>query len=391
MSQSPRVVLVGLVLITFHLEIGRAEEISVPAIPGLTVTAGETVGIPGVDSVSVAHQFEDGRISIHSDTGSVWSADGGRTWTAGPAGPDAKTVVNLGDGEVLSIAGSSAKGDDGLFRLFQKRSTDNGQTFAEETAILDTPLATSTGGDDGGHHAGLIMHHGALRLKNGDLLATMYGNYTGDNIPADGYPEEFKFFKYRTVAVFSSDNGRSWGRPVTVAYDRQLARGTDPDSSVQTISVVPAVTQEGFCEADVTRAPNGDLICAMRSGGRLGVRSAPIFPTPLYVSRSMDEGQTWTPPVQAADRGVSPYLVTLENGVIVCAYARPGCWLIFSDDNGQSWKGSFQFGTSDSYCNVFAVGPDEILVLYYSAQRDPVTRERTEIDWIGTFFTVQRR
>jgi hypothetical protein len=63
-----------------------------------------------------------------------------------------------------------------------------------------------------------------------------------------------------------------------------------------------ASMQEGFNEADLTRAPNGDIICAMRSGGRLGIRKAPIFPTPLYISRSSDEGQTWTPPVPIADR-----------------------------------------------------------------------------------------
>src|SRR5262249_24105865 len=160
---------------------------------------------------------------------------------------------------------------DGRYTLSQRRSLDNWKTILNETALLDTPLATTTGGDDGKQTEGMLMHHGLLRLRNGDLMATLYGNYKGDHIPAEGYPEALHMFKCRTVVVFSSDNGRTWGGPVTVGYDRQLARGADPDSSVHTTATAPAVTQEGFNEADLTSAANGDIICAMRSGGRIGI------------------------------------------------------------------------------------------------------------------------
>jgi hypothetical protein len=171
-----------------------------------------------------------------------------------------------------------------------------------------------------------------------------------------------------------------------VAYDRQLARGTDPDSSVQTTATAPAVTQEGFCEADLVQAASGDLVCAMRSGGRIGIRQAPIFPTPLYVSRSADEGRTWTPPVPIADRGVCPYLVKLANGVLVCAYARPGNWLIFSVDDGLSWRGAFQFANSDAYCNLVEVAPNRILVIYYAGR----STTSNDTSYAGTFFDVTR-
>lgn len=370
----------GIVLTGIPAGRSCAAGIDVPQIPGLTVQSGETVRIKGADN-SIAHQFEDGRIVVvgEDETG-VWSSDGGRTWTLGRRGPDDKTTINLGNGEVLSISRTSVKRADGKFVLFQRRSHDNWRTVVKEQAILDTPMATNTGGDAGDQHEGLLMHHGALRLRNGNLMATMFGNFKGDKELADGYPEEFNFRKYRTVVVFSSDNGKSWGNPVTVAYNRQLARGTDDDSSVETTAIVPAVTQEGFCEADLTRAANGTIICAMRSGGRIGIRKAPIFPTPLYVSRSDDEGKTWTPPVPVADRGVCPYLVTLQNGVIVCSYARPGAWLIFSDDNGESWKGAFKFGPGKSYVNIFEVAPNQILAIYY---RDS--------SYVGTFFTVERQ
>ena len=357
-----------------------AVEIVVPQIPGLAVRAGKTVPIPGATN-SIAHQFEDGRIVVvgEEDEG-IWSLDGGQTWNSGPRGPDDKTTINLGGGEVLSINRTSVKRSDGQYSLFQRRSYDGWKTMVEETAILDSPMATNTGGDEGEQHEGLLMHHGILRLQNEDLIATMFGNFEGDTELADGYPEEFNFRKYRTVVVFSSDNGKSWKDPVTVAYNRQLARGTDDDSSVQTTTIVPAVTQEGFCEADLTRAINGTIICAMRSGGRIGVIKAPIFPTPLYISRSTDEGKTWTPPVPVADRGVCPYLVTLNNGVVVCSYARPGDWMIFSADDGESWKGAFQFGPGGGYVNVFEVAPNKIMAIYYRDSK-----------YVGTFFTVERQ
>ena len=380
-----RLAVTGLITVLSGALTGPAQaqksRIAPPKIGGLKLRVGPEVKIAGATN-SIGHQFEDGRICIVGDEGKgIWTHDGGKTWKEGPRGPDDKTTFNLGSGEVLSIARTSVKRADGKFNIYQRRSPDNWKTVVDEEAIIDSPLASSTGGDTGEHHDGLLVHHGAIRLKNGDLMISTYGNYHSDTELADGYPEEFKMLKYRTVVLFSSDNGKTWGNPVTVAYDQQLGRGTDDDSSVQTTMIVPAQTQEGFCESDLEWAADGKtIICAMRSGGRIGVRKAPSFPTPLFISRSVDEGKTWTPPVPVADRGVCPYLVTLENGVIVCSYARPGDWLIFSDDDGESWKGAFEFGPGGGYNTIFEVEPNKFIVIYhrdssYVAQHFSVERE----------------
>ncbi|MBM4086186.1 MAG: exo-alpha-sialidase [Planctomycetes bacterium] len=353
--------------------------IKVPEVPGLKVEVGETFVIPGATN-TIAHRFQDGRIVVMGADKDIWSDDGGRTWRTGPQGPTSKTVLDLGNGEVLSFGAHTQQRPDGKYEVVVTRSRDSWATQTEETAIFDTPQATFTGGDDGGKHPGMIVHHGAIQLKNGDLMVSMYGNYRGDTELADAYPVEFNLRKYRTIVIFSSDRGKTWRNPVTVAYAHMLARGLDPDTRVVSYCAVPAVTQEGFGEADLARASNGDILCMMRSGGRIAVGHVPIFPTPLYLSRSSDEGQTWSTPVQVADRGVCPYLMTLDNGVIVCAYARPGNWLIFSDDHGHTWKGAFQFGTSDSYCNVLAVGPDQIMAVYHADRKI-----------FGTFFRVTRK
>ena len=64
-------------------------------------------------------------------------------------------------------------------------------------------------------------------------------------------------------------------------------------------------------------APNGDILCLMRSGGRISTPTAPIYATPLYQSRSKDNGETWSDPVQIAPLGVNPNAIALENGVLV--------------------------------------------------------------------------
>jgi hypothetical protein len=169
-----------------------------------------------------------------------------------------------------------------------------------------------------------------------------------------------------------------------------IGRRVKPDAAGNWTTIVPAVTQEGFDEADLTIAPNGDIICMMRSGGRIGGPDQPIFPTPMYMSRSTDNGETWTTPIQVADRGCCPYLVTMSNGLIVCAYTRPGNWLMFSDDNGYTWKGNFQLSPADTYCNVKEVAPGTLLAFYRRDLRDHINDIEVNPELAATFFTVRR-
>jgi hypothetical protein len=390
-----RVVLSGAFILSIIMTdcgITQTFKFVIPFIEGIEVIAGESVPIPGPES-AVAFQFGDGRIVVGQGDQSMWSFDGGHTWKKGSAGPSEKVAIDLGQGEILSISRNSKRRSDGKFTLRQKRSTDNWKTIANEESILDIPKSSSTMTGGGDLIDGFLFHHGILQLANGDLIGTMYGNYEGDILLCDGYPPELNQRKYRTVVVFSTDRGHSWGKPVTVAYDRMLGRGIPddhplaklglPDETVKPTAEVPAITQEGFREADLVQAPNGDLLCVMRSGGRNG-GAAMLFPTPLYCSRSGDGGHSWSPPAQIADRGVCPNLVTLDNGIIVCTYSRPGNWLMFSDDNGKSWKGAFQFGNSRAYNYILQVAPETVQVYH-----ETKTAEGTLVR--GTYFTIRKR
>ena len=386
----------AIALLTSLLALGRliAADDSFPrviSVDGITVTRGASVLIPGARS-ALAFQFSDGRIVVGQGATCRWSADAGKTWAPGPAGPGDKVAIDLGHGEILSLDSKSQRRPDGRFTLKMHRSLDDWRSQQAEQAVLDLPEAGPTVLGSGSVTDGFLFHHGILELPGGRLIGTMYGNYRGDAVLCDGYPPELGQRKYRTVVVISDDRGRTWGHPVLVAYDRMLGRGIPqghplagqglPDEATAPLTAVPAVTQEGFREADLARAPNGDLLCVMRSGGRNG-GDAVLFPTPLYCARSHDLGQTWTLPAQIADRGVCPALGVLDNGIIVCTYSRPGNWVIFSADNGLTWKGAMQFGSTGDYDYLAVIGPDAFIVFHE-------VRETAGKLVYGTFFQVKK-
>jgi hypothetical protein len=342
-----------------------------PATRPLTVRTGETVVIRADASYATAFRFSDGKVAVGWTTGDAagaagrWSDDGGRTWRDGPA-PPGEASVELDKGEILSLGFATKRRPDGKYTLPQRRSLDGWKTVVAENGVVDVPESVPTGGDGGETNEGFLLDHSVLRLRDGRLMATMYGNYATDRTPADDYPASMHFNKYRTIVVFSSDKGKTWGSPVTVA------------------TAVPAM-QEGPCEAALARAADGDILCAMRSGGLPGKS------TPCYVSRSSDDGQTWSKPVVALDRGVWPTLCVLKNGLVAMATGRPGNWLVLSQDDGRTWEGAIEFAAltapaTSSYNTVLEVAPNTLLVVH--DRQSPKDAARREV--VGTFFTVER-
>jgi hypothetical protein len=100
---------------------------------------------------------------------------------------------------------------------------------------------------------------------------------------------------------------------------------------------------------------NGDLLCVMRTEGG---------GEPLYQARSTDQGKTWSNPRQVGFDGVAPDLIVLENGVVACSFGRPGCHLVLSADNGETWtyhEEIFSGGKKEGYSHVGPLIPGHAL------------------------------
>jgi hypothetical protein len=334
--------------------------LTIPPLAGLEVQVGETsVILPGRDYVSMS-KLAGGDIVV----GDRRSSDGGRSWRR--SHPFNVGAYQLPDGQIIEQGFATRKTDRPcVFQVALARSTDNGITARGENALMRIPQATGGTGDNGKPLEGPLCDHAIVGLRDGTLLAAMYGNFKDDTVPCETFPKSWKFYKYRTFVVRSRDRGKTWDYLSTVAYD-------------------PSIGLESFCEPDLLVLPGGEILCFMRTGGSGGKY------TPLYLSRSADDGLHWTKPAPIADRGVWPNACRMRSGVLACTYGRPGNWLMFSLDQGKTWTAGILFhaGPSSNYNSIEEVAPNRLLVVYDRQTLNPDGELAPEV--VGTYFSVRR-
>ena len=291
------------------------------------------------------------------------SKDGGQTWHETPAW-HSLIAYQFPDGEIIQISGAWLVETDqkGVYNFPLYRSTDNGYTHKKETAkLIGIPELAElkelyTFGKKGQRF--IIVDRAIVRLRDDSLLASILAIFKGDT-------------KERSFVVRSIDRGKTWNYLSTVAFD--LTKGTK-------------VRREGISEPELLVLPNGDILCFMRTGGNYNNQY-----TPLYMSRSQDDGKTWSHADPIADRGVYPKACLMANGVIAVVYGRPGDWLMFSLDQGETWVGHFCFhkGPEPNDCGNYdcieEIAPDTLLVTY--GRTDPNDCMKSEI--LGTYITVK--
>ncbi|MCX6993011.1 MAG: sialidase family protein [Kiritimatiellaeota bacterium] len=339
--------------------------------PHLAITVGRTVSIvPPAEKPESSFsffQYKDGRIVVKN----YWSKDGGETWEKGGGGPGVG-AVELPDGTVLNTGWMALySGKQGEYKTTISRTTPDGKTVTEDAKAFIPDGAESGVNDEGvSHDSAGAFDHGTILLVDGSLLAVMYGRFRDDKVQIPTF--DFKCYKTRCWAMRSTDQGKTWNYLSTIAYD-------------------PSIGLESFCEPALLKLPNGDILCFMRTGGS----GWPCRYTPLYLSRSTDQGKTWSKPEPIADRGVWPNACRSESGILAVTYGRPFQWLAFSADDGKTWEGHHCFYSPNKFIQwynyVATVGKDKFLAIYQrDGEKDPKTGEiLTEI--VGTFFTVKRR
>lgn len=331
-----------------------------PKALGLAIQVGKTISILPNQTYTSLFKLADGSLVV----GNRRSHDGGKHWTEGAAIHTG--AYQFPDGEVVQL-GFTTRGDarPGYFRSTLARFKNAAAVPVQEEALFRIPEATGGTGDNGEHFEGPCADHAIVPIHDGSLLAALYGYFKSDTVLCPTFPAEWKLYKYRTFVARSTDRGKTWQYLSTVAYD-------------------PSVGLESFCEPDLLRLPNGEILCFMRTGGSGGKY------TPLYLSRSRDDGKHWSKPKPIADRGVWPNACRMHSGILACTYGRPGNWLCFSTDGGVKWQGHFCFyeGQTSSYNTVEEVAPDTLLVVY---DRQNIGADgNAHGGMAGTYVTVKR-
>ena len=186
-----------------------------------------------------------------------------------------------------------------------------------------------------------------FQLNDGSVIAGVYpGFYIDKNGLVD--PRSGVFF-YKSV-----DNGHSWKIQGRIPYV--------PDFTIDSA----ANKRMGFTEPTFEILSDGTFICVIRTTDGVGNG-------PMYISRSTDQGVTWTTPEFLAVSGVLPRLLQLKNGVTVLSSGRPGVQLRFSmDGKGNTWTDpvemlpfiNYKDQVSCGYTGLLATGSDRFLIVY---------------------------
>jgi len=256
----------------------------------------------------------------HTDAGGtagnefVYSDNNGRSWhdyQAHNPMPDAPSfnLTRLADGSLFAINYHSYVAPQLNQAVIETAvSKDNGATWTLRSGLLTGPqnFAPYACERPTGCTA-FVQVHNVLQAGDGTLYQSAYGRYDGDK-------------KYRQVLLVSADGGLTWSLRATVAHSEVL--------------YPPGTAYDGYCEGVLTRTRDGGLLIVMRTGSYL----------PMYVSRSDDDGRTWSEPQQIrtpSERTVSsvyPALNRLADGSLLLMVGRPGYSLLRSTDDGRTWS-----------------------------------------------------
>lgn len=348
-----------------RIELGP-EQMIAPGVPwpylvqlrdGTTILLGHVGWPPG------------GKFPIHY---TAISRDGRKTWMQWKPEPSQGlgpvtegSAVELRSGPLLVFSVHAEHLGNKIFGTNYWISRDSYRTLeGPKQYSFSLPEGETQGRDDRGEPISrMYLRRSILELRNGDLLASVYGRFESDKAPAE---YRGSMSKTRSFLLRSSDRGANWKYIDTIAAD--------------------PVGQEGMGEPVLVQLSQGPLagrlICLLRTGRE----------NPVYQCESDDEGKTWTRAYPLSWQyshygrrreivGTDPDVIEMRDGTLVMSfghkpdYQDDGNFLAFSLDQGRSWTQVTRLSTAagSAYTGVREVAPGELFVVY-SIGKDTVGR-----------------
>jgi hypothetical protein len=213
------------------------------------------------------------------------------------------------------------------------KSTDNGVNWIQHTGTVT--FSQDIRNLDLSGWSTFVFHRSILEMPDGSIQGIMYGKYDSDD-------------RYRSIWVKSTDSGVNWTVVSTIACNESMGGGGNGYE---------------FCEPVVVRCADSSLLCIMRV----------LYKLPLYQSRSIDNGVTWSKPVvlpgidtASTYNSVDPDLCLMSNGILVLSYGRPNCRMLFSlDGNGNKWEylTSTYATKSSGYTGIREIAPNRLMLI----------------------------
>lgn len=204
---------------------------------------------------------------------------------------------------------------------------------------------------------------GAVRAETGGVLVLPWierikiapdGTLWGVGFPPPVRVVNGTLQKHNAVPfLHSTDQGRTWDLLSEIPYQ--------PDANADKF----ADQREGFTEPEFAFLPDRSILCLTRTTDGKGVG-------PLYTARSTDNGKTWSKPSVFDDFGVWPVLLTLDNGITLASYGRPGLYVRATrHPAGKSWGDKAtvvrpgEVGQETcSYSDLVALDQNSVLIVY---------------------------
>ena len=278
-------------------------------------------------------------VLLHGDT---YSEDHGRTWreTTG----NSSGWCELRNGKIVGMNKSPQPLEErkGWYESELFESTDSGRSFTSKLSLFHVPLAKPAMGH--GPHKGPLYMGSIVERDDGSLVALMAGWFVGDDeICPYGNGRPYS----RTYVCESFDDGNEWRYLTTIGYDH--------------------LGSEGYNEGTLRRLAGGDFIVVMRTGSMV---SQITQDNPIMMSRSSDEGRTWTEPWRTGANGAYPNLLVLSDGMLALSSGRPGAFVMLSSDEGVTWTDRTAVDATpySGYTSMVEMAPGVILIVFGTKQ-----------------------